>query len=319
MANLSWQYYKGYYDGFNRWTDPKAKTDASVEKFFNGKNKLITDAELSVLPDAGSIHFELETIYPGLLTGSGYAHGAGYIGETKIGFHFDHTTGMPVIPGSSVKGTLRSVFPQFETDKKSPWLIKNINNESEKNKAKARYIGKDLLNWQEEDDSLFSLVHQLEQHIFEGLNVFASADRKNCVYYSLHERDIFYDAFPVKGGGKNGKKILGMDAITPHGDNPLKNPVPLPFVKILPGVTIKFNFSLGAPPFLGIGADERRVLFGKILVNAGVGAKTNVGYGQFKDKQFMTMKRQIELGMPTLESIPVPPKPIFTNKQNVKE
>lgn len=279
MANLSWQYYKGYYEGFNHWNDPK---DASVQRFFEGKNKEITDTELTVLPDTGTTHFELKTIYPGLLIGSGYAHGVGLVGETKIGFHFDHTCGMPVIPGSSVKGTLRSVFPQFKPDSKSPWLIKDINSESEKNKAKASYIGKDLLKWEDEDEELFKKVHELELHIFEGLNIEQSKNGRKSVYYSLHNRDIFYDAFPVKGTGNNKEKILGMDAITPHGNNPLRNPTPLPFVKILPGVTIRFGFKLNAPDYLGVNSDVRRVLFEVILLANGIGAKTNVGYGQFK-------------------------------------
>jgi len=305
MANLSWLYNKGYYKDFRRWNDPK---------YFEATNKEITGTDISSFPATDFTTIDLETTYPGLLAGSGYAHGIGVEGETKIGFYFDHTTGMPVIPGSSVKGTLRSVFPQFEPDKKAPWLIKDINNESEKNKAKARYIGQDLLNWTYDDKILFEKVHQLEQHIFEGLNV--SDSKEKCIYYTLHERDIFYDAFPVKGGGSNGKKILGMDAITPHGDNPLKNPTPLPFIKILPGVTIRFNLKLGASSFLDVDADERRVLFGKILLDTGIGAKTNVGYGQFRHKQFMTIKKQSELGLPVLDEVSLPSGPIFANKRN---
>lgn len=60
----------------------------------------------------GAENFRLKTIYPGLLIGAGYPHDK--LKENKedfqIGFYFDYTTGMPVIPGSSVKGVLRSVM-----------------------------------------------------------------------------------------------------------------------------------------------------------------------------------------------------------------
>src|SRR5690606_9438219 len=55
--------------------------------------------------------WELYTTYPGLLIGSGYQHESGGENEFKIGFFFDYTTGLPQIPGSSVKGVLRSSFP----------------------------------------------------------------------------------------------------------------------------------------------------------------------------------------------------------------
>lgn len=54
--------------------------------------------------------FLMKTSYPGLLVGSGYAHGVSVENDAKIGFYFDYTTGQPCIPGSSVKGTLKSFF-----------------------------------------------------------------------------------------------------------------------------------------------------------------------------------------------------------------
>jgi len=76
--------------------------------------------------------FELTTIYPGLLIGAGYSHPAlkeikksdrDEVGDFQLGFFFDHTTGLPVIPGSSVKGVLKSVFPK----KVSAIEMKNLN------------------------------------------------------------------------------------------------------------------------------------------------------------------------------------------------
>lgn len=58
--------------------------------------------------------FVLKLLYPGLLIGSGNPHGAGDIGNSdediNMGFSFDYVSGQPFIPGSSVKGVLRSHF-----------------------------------------------------------------------------------------------------------------------------------------------------------------------------------------------------------------
>lgn len=63
----------------------------------------------------------LKTTYPGLLIGTGNPHGTGKSDEDiNMGFSFDYVTGQPYIPGSSVKGVLRSHF------KNSPEVIKEI-------------------------------------------------------------------------------------------------------------------------------------------------------------------------------------------------
>lgn len=56
--------------------------------------------------------FIMKTGYPGLLIGTGNPHaiGAKENDAFKVGFSFDYTTGQPYIPGSSVKGMLRSCF-----------------------------------------------------------------------------------------------------------------------------------------------------------------------------------------------------------------
>ena len=101
-------------------------------------------------------------------------------------------------------------------------------------------------------------------------------------YLPMRLRDIFLDAF-IKEGDSN-SKILGTDSITPHGDNPLKNPIPLAFLKVLPNVTFQFQFLL-QPSVLKedftVDARLKRDAFEQILATFGVGAKTNVGYGQF--------------------------------------
>ncbi len=203
---------------------------------------------------------KLETVYPGLFTGSGYAHESTVTGELKPGFYFDYTSGLPCIPGSSVKGMLRSAFPDKEAIKKA-----KTESEKEKENSKESYIR-----------SLMKAIDPILEHkkIDELVNeIFEENDTR-----SVYERDVFFDAFPVSV--KQG--FLGNDFITPHKD-PLKNPIPLQFLKVMPGVTFEFRFRLNKGL---LETDQKLELFKRILLDLGIGAKTNVGYGQFLDSEY---------------------------------
>ena len=114
--------------------------------------------------------------------------------------------------------------------------------------------------------------------IFEG--------KENGKSKSIYERDIFFDAVIVEADSKG--RILASDSITPHGgenhDNPLMNPTPLTFMKIASGCTMEFRFKLVDTIIDGkkFTAAQKKTLFEEILKTVGVGAKTNVGYGQLK-------------------------------------
>lgn len=168
--------------------------------------------------------FDLITIYPGLLVGSGYNHPKlkDNTDDFQLGFFFDHITGLPIISGSSIKGMLRSVFKQTE-------FMQEVYDKA------------------------------LDESVFED------------------NETIFYDAFIVSTkDDKN--KIFGSDYITSHFSNEIdgefKSPNPIKFLKVLPEVTFRFQFSCST---------EYRELFKSILLDFGVGAKTNVGYGQFEE------------------------------------
>jgi CRISPR-associated protein Cmr6 len=241
-----------------------------------------------------SVHsFQLITTYPGLFTGSGYNHETGSPGELKLGFFFDHTSGLPVLPGSSVKGILRSIFPQCkksETDPLQP-VFSEDKTKARLQKNKANFAG--ALFGMPKDS--FALVHRLELAIFEGADIEKTeAERakaraenkpdpdKILCHLPIAGHDIFLDSFISKGNGKG--KILGTDALTPHGGNPLKNPIPLPFLKVLPEVTFTFQFLLNDSILndqTTITASRKKVAFSTILEALGAGAKSNVGYGQF--------------------------------------
>ncbi len=194
--------------------------------------------------------FELEVAYPGLITGVGITHEVGGIeSELKLGMHFDYTTGLPVIYGSTVKGVLKSYLKYYEED----YTDTNI----------------DFID--------------LEKEIFEGLKRVDNGGReipkgdRTYAPMSIYARDVFFDAVVIKS--KNNDKILDKDTICPHTEGPLKNPNPISFLKIASGVKIQFRFDLKDSGMLD--AEKKRKLFKTILRDFGIGAKTNVGYGQF--------------------------------------
>ena len=172
----------------------------------------------------GAETFTLTTTYPGLLVGSGYSHPK--LKENnedfQLGFFFDHTTGLPLISGSSVKGLLRSVIKQKE------------------------------------------FMQDMYQKTV-SLDIFED------------NKTVFYDTFILATKNTN-SKIFGTDYITSHYSNEengmFKEPNPVKFLKVLPEVTFKFQFK--APK-------EYVELFKAIILDFGLGAKTNVGYGKFKE------------------------------------
>ncbi len=230
----------------------------------------------------------------GLIPGIGYPHEVSYAGEFKLGMHFDHTTGLPSLPGSSVKGALRALWPQYGYAETQPGLYRPDTNPKKPGKAelqgkKARFIFKllqaakaDLSVDEKEDEEVLSFVHRLELALFEGWEWGADAEKTKLL--PMSKRAVFFDALPIAPATtRYGKRLLGRDALTPHGDNPLKNPIPLPFMKVLPGVEFAFSFRLHSITIgdNSISTQNLLDLFAVLLEKSGAGAKTNVGYGRF--------------------------------------
>lgn len=273
-ANLGWLYFKGYYDGLSKVFG----NDDSVQKYFVSKNNQIINAsnnqgkslmshnECEAL--SGFSEFKLSTTYPGLITGTGINHEVGKLGECKLGLQFDYTSGLPCVLGSSVKGLLRSLFPEKEGDKSEFEYIKSLCDEVLDSK-KENLTAQDIIN--------------LTKVVFDGIEPIAteSNSKKETVYLPMSKRDIFFDARVC--GIKN--DLLGLDYITPHKEV-LKNPVPIQFMKIMPGVTFEFTFNLFKTKIrdgVVFTVDDKKKLFKQILLDVGIGAKTNVGYGQFEE------------------------------------
>ncbi len=263
----------------------------------------------------GKQHFLLYTTYPGIVIGTGLSHGVkDDNNDFKIGFTFDHTTGLPVIPGSSVKGLLRSVFPNLEKDKhvrstKTKWLLSLLEGMQDPDDVYFNKTYHPIVK--EPDEKGRSLISNIEKEIFDGI--------RNDENVNIYKRDIFHDAVI----SSINKKFLGTDYITPHFPNVLKNPIPIKFLKVLPEIEFTFQFDLknGILTF-----DQKVKLFRKILLSIGIGAKTNVGYGQFdpimpgvrpksSGKAIAEQKSANIITKPILK-VPILPSPKPLNKVN---
>lgn len=129
MLNLNLLFHKCYYDAIDLDQTKGRDNKTAFERSLERKNsdifayRFIDGYAPSPLQDRqGFKCFRLSTAYPGLLVGTGYAHGTGIEGadaDINCGFSFDYVTGQPYIPGSSVKGLLRSGFQHHE-------VIKNL-------------------------------------------------------------------------------------------------------------------------------------------------------------------------------------------------
>ncbi len=249
--NLGWLYYKEMY--------AKGNNSGHIKKSF--ANLLKANAKDESLNLSQS--FTLTTTYPGLIIGSGYTHGISSDEDSKMGFYFDFTSGLPTLPGSSIKGVLRALFGY---DAKA-------DNKEQKHQFIRELLKKEQLN-----------VTKLAEEIFEG-----SREGKPL---SIYKRDKFYEArIVITSGG-----ILQEDYITPHKEA-LKNPVPLKIIKVSGGTTFEFAFELHDSDIDGVSvsADEKLLLFFELLQYSGVGAKTNVGYGQFEAKESAKLKAEKKL------------------------
>jgi CRISPR-associated protein Cmr6 len=287
-GNIGRQFYREYYQNYFGTQGLITEDKKTQQKAARKKNsKIVEHKDISLnkkIHVEGAIRLPLKTVYPGLHTGGGYTFGAGLEGEFQMGFLFDHTTGLPYLPGSSVKGAIRSVFPNYDVKSK------HTKNQTER----VDFIWNEYLdkmhkncftpNFSKDADRK-TVVAEIELEIFDGRNIALEKKQQNGAnavnekYLSIYQRDIFYDAYIAKTveNGQPKGKFLGTDYITPHR-SATQNPTPLPFLKILPGVTIDFQFQLHDGYYLT--RKGKKLLFKQILIDFGIGAKTNVGYGQ---------------------------------------
>lgn len=108
MTNLNLLFHKIYYDKLGMKDFSQAVEDSN-KKLFSATFVNAEDFQKCEIPNISTIC--MKTKYPGLLIGTGYPHGSGRADDDiKCGFSIDYVSGQPYIPGSSVKGVLRSHF-----------------------------------------------------------------------------------------------------------------------------------------------------------------------------------------------------------------
>lgn len=228
--------------------------------------------------------FQLQTAYPGLLIGSGYPHYAlnqdndadkNAPKDFQLGFFFDHTTGLPMIPGSTIKGILKSMYPKSE-DRFSL--------------EKYEYIAELLPN-------------ELKEYQDEIMNDW------DLIFFA--RKQVFFDAVPI--GLTPETCMFEDDYITPH-PSPFENPVPLRFLKVAPGILFRFSFLLNEykskTTELNIKPGQILGIFKKILLDSGIGAKRNAGFGTLveQNSQSQTKNESVKTESVSKTQSPQAPK-----------
>lgn len=247
--NLNYLFYRKYFDFF---ADDTAVGPGAI-------NRAIVNATVRETEKGSDFSqtFYMKTTYPGLLIGIGNPHAAAADFQNtdaiKIGFALDYVTGLPVIPGSTIKGILRSAFSQHPE-----YVIEKLGEAT----GDSRWL---TMSTQE--------LKELENRIFGGHEGSSAA-----------VQDVFLDAVPVRAANRN--RLLGEDFITSHKGSRreldgLTEPNPVRMLKVLPEVVFEFRFICQTTTINDRVLDwnEKKLLYAGILEDLGVGAKTNTGYG----------------------------------------
>ncbi len=190
--------------------------------------------------------------------------GGGSVYETSMTLH--HVYGIPYIPGSAVKGVVRS------------WYY------TKHYLAQAEEEGKPAEALALKDKTFCDLFGCPAEALL------SSANGERETYESHYEKArigniLFFDAFPVE------EPQIEVDIINPHypeDKEPVDSnqPVPIPFLTVAGAA---FQFAAGLRPGCRLPEDRQRELLqeaGQLLREAlqlrGIGAKTAVGYGYMK-------------------------------------
>ena len=260
--NYGWKFCRDYYHN----VDLKSKV-----LDFTSQNKSFEEAVINIVvsQEHGTHGFSLKLVNPGLLTESGYPMGVGREGEFKNSPYFDYTSGMPVITGHSIKGTLRSAFPcNNKNDEQKELLLWNI-------LSRIRGVNHVIFEKKEKGDNVLNekqkkIIRQIELEIFDGRDLKNEPERsltKKNKYFSMYRRDVFFDAYPEMDSGN--ENIMASD--TSNDSTPL--------LKVLPDTKWRFNFILNDGYYLT--ASQKQELFRQIILVVGLGAKTDMGFGHF--------------------------------------
>jgi CRISPR-associated protein Cmr6 len=225
-------------------------------------------------------HIYFKSSYPGLIVGIGYPH------ETKkgdkeailTGFFFDYTSGTPCIPGSSIKGVVRSVArnQSFCCEYLLPDALK-----------------KKITEYSQEQYSDF--IEALFGVDPSRHNAYETDDT------SIYNRIIFMDSYAVDHLSVNAKnKVFSLDYLAPHKNSEkksslLSNPDLVKLLKVVPEVIFDFSFIIPEEIVINelvLKREDIIFLVKKAIEEAGVGAKTNLGYGYLTPINYEPKQRQ---------------------------
>ncbi len=206
--------------------------------------------------------FDALVTYPGLLVGIGYPGNGKDTDSIKNGFSFDYCTGLPYVPGSSIKGIIKKRIRDYSPaviiwlENKNSEYLKDISPSNEKKKFND-------LSESEQKEYKGKFTKKILNDLFEEKD-------------SSGSRDVFLGAYISKD--YEGKEILKPESITPHG-NIFEQPNPLKHLRIAPDVMLRIGFIMKEEEIKGLSKDIREELYKTIILDLGIGAKTNHGYG----------------------------------------
>lgn len=209
--------------------------------------------------------FQAYVNYPGLVVGMSNPIMCGIEVDEKekikkisafdTGFNFDYVTGLPYIPGSTIKGMLRASILKYQNDV-SEWLKENSD------------------NTEISTDELVSQIFGDENNNeVENVNTKMKGN-----YTNVSDRDIFLDAIIIACE----ENILKSDYITLH-PSMFENPKPIHILALKPDVQLQFHFMLSPRKIAGIDSEKRFELYKSLILDLGIGAKTNTGYGNLTE------------------------------------
>ena len=247
--NMNYYFNVEYFEGINFKLNSENKDDVKKrEKLIADNNKKITEFQFNAVSPLNACKnmkgyetVEVYTVYPGLLVGTGYPHDVAIKGAIKQGFSFDYVTGLPYIPGSSLKGMLRAYFPDDRKD-------------AEKN-AEFTELIRGILNKPDLDAKKF------KENIFEN-------------------NDIFLGAYPMSGKESKLMEMEYITSHKEKFKNPnpislvkIRPGIKFQFAFILSDYVENGNIL--------VSHSEKKTLFEELIILMGIGAKTNTGFGRF--------------------------------------
>ncbi|HFI0633556.1 TPA: type III-B CRISPR module RAMP protein Cmr6 [Streptococcus suis] len=255
--NLSYRFYAGNIDSCKEiLRNLPNQVDNPFKDLLNLCGKAGIEDGISYNAQTGFGSFTLEVTYPGLTTGLGLLYENASEEGIKSGFSLDYNTGLPFIQGSNVKGRLRSIMEKLAlVESPSEELPDSI-----------------------KQDNLYLHLGRYQQGL-EGLvpmklikSIFGGQDDVE------QGQDIFFDAFADRAN------CLAEDFVTRHDKNNFLEPVPVRFLRIKPDTKLTFLFKVSdyEEGEVSISAMTKLKLFRSLLMEYGIGAKTNKGYGYFR-------------------------------------